>query len=81
MTTPALSPVGVTVSPIAALMNHSCDPNIAVVFPRSNSSSPDEPTLSLIAIKDIPPGAEVLLPYAYLQVDMTDLTFPFVVIY
>ena len=45
-------------SPLAALLNHSCDPNVSVVFPRYGTSQ-TEPGLNVVAMQDIPPGAEV----------------------
>ena len=56
-------------SPVAALINHSCDPNVAVVFPRPKLSTlpghlkaekgPTEPVLQVVAIQDIPAEEEV----------------------
>lgn len=62
LTTPALSPIGVAVCPAAALINHSCDPNVAVVFPRSASTT-EEPVLNVVAIQDIPTGSELYTSY------------------
>ncbi|KAF8526583.1 hypothetical protein BU17DRAFT_40361 [Hysterangium stoloniferum] len=72
LTCPTLSPLGTCVSPIAALFNHSCDPNAVIVFPRptakrtASSSIPNaalEPRLHVIALKDIERGQEVLTSY------------------
>lgn len=57
LTTPSLSPIGVVVSPLAALINHSCAPNAVVVFPRHMAHSPTP--LAVIALRDIEPGEEV----------------------
>lgn len=60
LTSPSLAPLGVCVSPLIALVNHSCDPNAVVVFPRSaKDPASQEPEAQLIAIRDISPGKEV----------------------
>ena len=63
LSTPALSAIGTAISPTAALINHSCDPNAVIVFPHPTPSSRtkdlDEPILQVIAIKDIPAQTEV----------------------
>ncbi|KAH8115929.1 SET domain-containing protein [Phellopilus nigrolimitatus] len=69
LATPSLSPIGVSVSPLAALINHSCDPNVAVVFPRSSTSVLEEPAIHVIAIQDIPPDTELFTSYI-------DITLP-----
>lgn len=55
-------------SPLAALINHSCVPNAAIVFPRPTTSTKTtsadgktvvEPILQVVALRDIPPGTEV----------------------
>ncbi|KAF9012634.1 hypothetical protein BDQ17DRAFT_1344310 [Cyathus striatus] len=56
VTTPTLTPIGACVSPLVALINHSCDPNASVVFPR-------EPLLQVVALKPIEAGEEVLTSY------------------
>ena len=71
LSTPSLSPIGVAVSPLAALINHSCDPNVAILFPRPGSSTlpvkftegrpSPEPVLQVVAITDIPAKSEVSL--------------------
>ncbi|KAA1473083.1 SET domain-containing protein [Dentipellis sp. KUC8613] len=63
LTTPSLTPVGVSVSPPIALINHSCDPNAVVVYPRANSTVSLEPLMQVIAIRDIAPGEEVFTAY------------------
>ncbi|KAM6501854.1 SET domain containing protein [Amanita muscaria] len=64
LTTPSLTPIGACISPSIALLNHSCDPNAVIVFPR-NSANPKlhEPLLQVIAIKPINPGEELLTAY------------------
>lgn len=60
LTSPSLTPLGVSVSPLVALINHSCEPNAVVVYPRSSCDpSRDEPEMQVIAIKDISPDQEV----------------------
>lgn len=59
ITTPSLTPLGSSVSPLVALINHSCDPNAVVVFPRSQGPNGDEPRMKVVAIKPILPGQEV----------------------
>ena len=63
VTTPTLSPLGACVAPSVALINHSCDPNAVVVFPRAGgeASKDVEPLLQVVAIKYIRPGEEVRL--------------------
>ncbi|KAG8982437.1 hypothetical protein FRB90_006789, partial [Tulasnella sp. 427] len=64
LTNPSLTSVGVAISPLAALINHNCEPNAVVVFPRSSiSPSPGSDPLEVVAIKDIPPGEEILTSY------------------
>ncbi|KAN0111816.1 hypothetical protein V8E52_008196 [Russula decolorans] len=64
LTSPSLTPLGVCVSPLIALVNHSCDPNAVVVFPRSaKDPASQEPEAQVIAIRDISPGKEILTSY------------------
>ncbi|KAI0319151.1 SET domain-containing protein [Amylostereum chailletii] len=64
LTAPSLTPIGVTVSPPVALINHSCEPNAVVVFPGgSTSSKAQEPLMNVIAIREIAPEEEVLTAY------------------
>uniref|UniRef100_A0A8H8CFP6 SET domain-containing protein n=1 Tax=Psilocybe cubensis TaxID=181762 RepID=A0A8H8CFP6_PSICU len=63
VSTPALAPLGACVSPLVALINHSCDPNAVVVFPRATSRREDEPLMQVIALKHIAPDEEVLTAY------------------
>ncbi|KAF8331774.1 uncharacterized protein EI90DRAFT_2919583 [Cantharellus anzutake] len=62
LTTPTLSPIGVFVSPLIALINHSCRPNAVIVFPtesRSNAVKKAE----VIALRPIAPGEQILASY------------------
>ncbi|KAL5498709.1 hypothetical protein ACEPAH_2064 [Sanghuangporus vaninii] len=68
LTSPSLSPIGVSLAPLAGLLNHSCNPNVAVVFPRVSNQ---EPELQVVAIRDIPTNSELLTSY----VDITLPTF------
>ncbi|KAJ7848665.1 hypothetical protein B0H14DRAFT_3086138 [Mycena olivaceomarginata] len=52
ITDPSLTPLGVSVSPPVALINHSCDPNAVV-----------EPLMQVIALRDIVAGEEILTAY------------------
>ncbi|KAG5350891.1 hypothetical protein C0989_008893 [Termitomyces sp. Mn162] len=64
VTTPTLTPIGVSVSPIVALINHSCEPNAVVVFPRSSALSPaQESLMQIIALRNINPNEEILTSY------------------
>ncbi|EJF63742.1 SET domain-containing protein [Dichomitus squalens LYAD-421 SS1] len=64
LTTPALTPIGICVSPTVALANHSCDPNAALVFPRADGGSRvKEPLLSLVALRNVAPGKEIRISY------------------
>jgi hypothetical protein len=60
ISTPSLTPLGVSISPLIALINHSCDPNAVIVFPRSPSTPPtQEPLMQVIALRPIAPDEEV----------------------
>ena len=52
LTDASLTPIGASISPLVALINHSCDPNAVVVFPQPGS-------MQVIAIREIAPGEEV----------------------
>jgi SET and MYND domain-containing protein len=54
-------PIGACVSPVVALINHSCDPNAVVVFPRAGGEleKDKEPLMQVIALKYIAPDEEV----------------------
>ncbi|WWC95096.1 hypothetical protein V866_001948 [Kwoniella sp. B9012] len=57
LSSPSLTPIGVSNSPLMALSNHSCDPNAIVVFPNGAKY------MELIAIKDIQLDEEILTSY------------------
>ncbi|KAG6852989.1 hypothetical protein C0991_007705 [Blastosporella zonata] len=61
VTTPTLTPIGASVSPVVALINHSCEPNAVVVFPRSSDTP--EPLMQVIALRNIEPDEEILTSY------------------
>ncbi|GAA6009589.1 hypothetical protein JCM10207_004115 [Rhodosporidiobolus poonsookiae] len=63
LTSPAdVSNIGVAISPLTALFNHSCAPNAVVVFP--SFPSPSKPkNMAVVAIRDIEAGEEVLTSY------------------
>ncbi|KAK2465023.1 hypothetical protein APHAL10511_003099 [Amanita phalloides] len=64
LTTSSLSPIGACVSPPIALLNHSCDPNVVMVFPRTSADPRlQEPLLHVVAIKAINSGEELLTSY------------------
>ncbi|KAJ8292099.1 Histone-lysine N-methyltransferase ASHR1 [Rhodotorula toruloides] len=66
LTSPAdLSNIGVSISPLTALFNHSCRPNAVIVFPSFPSSSSSSPSryMSVVAIRPIEPGEEVVTSY------------------
>ncbi|ODN76466.1 hypothetical protein L198_08061 [Cryptococcus wingfieldii CBS 7118] len=52
LTSPSLTPIGISISPLLALANHSCAPNAVAVFPRGGGE------IDLVAISDIAPGSE-----------------------
>lgn len=58
LTTSNLTPIGLAVSPLLALVNHSCNPNAVLVFP-SLSKPKDEPAMHLVCLQEIKPGDEV----------------------
>ncbi|WVQ75700.1 hypothetical protein IAR50_005330 [Cryptococcus sp. DSM 104548] len=57
LTSPSLDPIGIAVSPLLALANHSCAPNAVAVFPRGGRE------IDLVAISNISPGEEVVISY------------------
>lgn len=67
LTSSNLSSLGVAISPLPALINHSCQPNAVIVFPRATATKP--PTLEVIAILPINPEDEILAAYV-------DVTLP-----
>ncbi|KAK1236420.1 hypothetical protein PQX77_000330 [Marasmius sp. AFHP31] len=61
---PSLTPIGACVSPAAALLNHSCDPNVVAVFPGNDSNNKKgQPLLEVVAIRDIKLGEQLLTAY------------------
>jgi len=60
LVTPTYDPIGICIDPLAATMNHSCNPNAVVSF--------DGPTLIVRSLKKISEDEEVLISY----VDITD---------
>ena len=68
ISTPTLTPIGACVSPVVALINHSCDPNAVVVFPRAGGESRKdrEPLMQVIALKNIVPDEEVSFRHLYI---------------
>jgi len=59
LTTPNLTQIGVGVSPVLSLFNHSCQPNAVLVFPGSPRGNKGSPSMHLVCIRDINPGDEV----------------------
>jgi SET domain-containing protein len=59
LSTPSLTPIGVALSPVAALINHSCIPNCVVVFPKASQAKKVPDQLTIVAIGDIHPGEQV----------------------
>jgi hypothetical protein len=62
LTSPHLDNIGVSISPLVALLNHSCSPNAVVVFPNFANSANQNP-MRVVAIRDIAPGEEILTSY------------------
>ncbi|KAH0834774.1 hypothetical protein J3R83DRAFT_10373 [Lanmaoa asiatica] len=58
LTSPSLTPIGATVSPLVAFTNHSCLPNAVVVFPRSGRTKAKEPVMHITALRGIEAGEE-----------------------
>ncbi|EKM56908.1 uncharacterized protein PHACADRAFT_208075 [Phanerochaete carnosa HHB-10118-sp] len=69
LTSYTLSPVGICISPAMALTNHSCDPNVVIVFPRSSKKVTKEPQMQLIALRSILHEEEIMTAYV-------DVTLP-----
>ncbi|EPQ30987.1 uncharacterized protein PFL1_01176 [Pseudozyma flocculosa PF-1] len=74
LTDSELNSIGVCLDLTAALLNHSCCPNAALVFP-SNGATHDGPKgpdangpMHLVALRDIQPGDEVHISY----IDVSD---------
>src|ERR1700761_583654 len=64
VTDASLTPLGSSVSPPVALINHSCDPNAVVVFPRASArpSAAQEPLMHVVALREIAADEEVRSP-------------------
>ncbi|GHJ85143.1 hypothetical protein NliqN6_1545 [Naganishia liquefaciens] len=63
LSTPALTPIGVAISPTIALFNHSCAPNAVVVFPEGCPTSVGGKGMKVVLIADVQPGQEILTSY------------------
>jgi hypothetical protein len=63
-----LTAVGVALSCTAAMINHSCTPNVAVVYP--NGPGAEKP-MHVVVIKDLEPGDEMTTFY----IDVSDPTW------
>ncbi|KAL6720726.1 hypothetical protein ACLMJK_002651 [Lecanora helva] len=55
LTTPTFDPLGLCVSPLSSLLNHSCAPNTAVIY--------SGPTLTLRSLAPIPQDSELTISY------------------
>ncbi|KAK4689455.1 hypothetical protein P7C73_g669, partial [Tremellales sp. Uapishka_1] len=67
LSSPSLSPIGVSTSPIVALCNHSCQPNAVVVFPGLVGGE-----MNVVAIRDLAPGEEILTSYIDVSIPFAD---------
>ncbi|SCZ97527.1 BZ3500_MvSof-1268-A1-R1_Chr4-3g07231 [Microbotryum saponariae] len=63
LTTPYLDTVGVSISPLVALFNHSCQANAVIVFPSIPSPSRNPAYMRVVAIRPIKEGEEVVTSY------------------
>ncbi|KIP05657.1 hypothetical protein PHLGIDRAFT_73889 [Phlebiopsis gigantea 11061_1 CR5-6] len=63
LTSCSLTPIGICTSPPLALVNHSCDPNSVVVFPRPSKSTAPEPVMQLVSLRPINVDEEILIAY------------------
>ncbi|KDE06515.1 hypothetical protein MVLG_03166 [Microbotryum lychnidis-dioicae p1A1 Lamole] len=63
LTTPYLDTVGVSISPLVALFNHSCQANAVIVFPSVPSPSKNPAYMRVVAIRPIKEGEEVVTSY------------------
>lgn len=65
LTSPSLTPIGIAVSPLVALINHSCEPNAVVVFPRGHPDpKKHEPRMQVVALRQINKDEEVRSDFA-----------------
>lgn len=63
-----LSNIGVSISPVTALINHSCVPNAVVVFPSfPESTSSASRYMAVVALRDLEPDEEVVTSYVDLS--------------
>ncbi|KAF8601520.1 hypothetical protein BDV93DRAFT_524686 [Ceratobasidium sp. AG-I] len=69
LSSPSLTPIGVALSPIAALINHSCTPNCVVVFPKASMTKKVPNEMVVVALANINTGEELTTSYV-------DLTLP-----
>lgn len=58
LSSPSLTPIGVAISPLVALFNHSCEPTAVVVFP-AGSLANDGKGMVVNALRDLEEGEEV----------------------
>lgn len=59
---PFLSEIGVAVSPLLAMLNHTCQPNSAFLFPDYATAKNKKP-MRVIATEAIEPGTEITTSY------------------
>ncbi|WFD33142.1 hypothetical protein MSPP1_004200 [Malassezia sp. CBS 17886] len=57
-----LDPIGISMSPDVALINHSCKPNAAVVFP-TPAAPGEQPTMQVAALRALGAGEQILASY------------------
>ncbi|POY74692.1 hypothetical protein BMF94_2167 [Rhodotorula taiwanensis] len=63
-----LSNIGVSISPLTAMINHSCAPNAVVVYPSfPDSTSSDRRYMAVVALRDLVAGEEILTSYVDLS--------------
>ncbi|CAO1613572.1 unnamed protein product [Jaminaea pallidilutea] len=62
LSTGMLDDVGMCISPGLSMLNHSCVPNTAQVFPLG-PQAPGTQAMALVAIRDIKPGEELTVTY------------------
>ncbi|GAA5868574.1 hypothetical protein JCM3774_005433 [Rhodotorula dairenensis] len=68
-----LSNIGVSISPLTALINHSCVPNAVVVFPSlPSSTSTSSRNMAVVALRDLEPGEEVVTSYVDLSLPRSE---------
>ena len=74
LTTPNLTQIGLAVSPVLSLFNHSCEPNAVLVFPGSPRGEKGSPSMQLVCIREINPGDEVKIIYLFQPAYSTHLS-------